>query len=532
MKNLSKSENGSALLFAVLTLTIVLLIGAGVLYNCTTRYNVSSKQVKGWNEALYAAEAGADFGFAEIRKIISTGCQTSGTTCFSTTFNNDSATWSSSAAPTPGPAYKTASALTFGQNNSQSATVTIDAFTTTNAFPCYRIRSVGTATLSGLRRIGMDDRLMSQADTTNHFVNGSKTRGSGDSLVRKIDFAYDHFLATYGDGDGNSKSLQTVSSPQVTRRIEMIAVPQWAFTGALKATGSFDGPGASGWVDSYDAKNGAYSFVADNPASPLYSYSQNGNVAVGTSSFSEGGPIYGNVTTDGGNVTHSGTSISGTIDNNVPFTIPPLLKPTYPTGYSSASSGSATISPGGASGNSNFYVISGSSSNLTINAYTSGGKTYETRVTIVVNGDLGNVSIAKGVVAQIFFTGDFSAKGTNIDNNNVDGSWSGVYQYDGTATPPASTLVSRAGALQFYGVSPTDGSYQSISIKSPGDFWATVYAPNANMSMTGNPDVYGAIVVHNFTGNGNTGFHYDMEINQVGGIPIDYQLASYMEDIR
>ena len=531
MKKISTFETGSALLFAILTLTIVLIIGAGVLYNCTTRYNVSSKQVKAWNEALYAAEAGADFGLAEVRKIISTGCQTSGTTCFLTTFNNDSSTWSLSAAPTPGPAYRTTNAITFGQNNSQSATVTVDAFTTTRAFACYRIRSVGTATLSGLPRIGMDDKLMSQADTTTHFVNGSATRGSGDSLVRKIDFIYDHFLATYGDGDGNSKSLQTVSKPQVARRIETVAVPQWSFTGALKASNSFDGPGSAGVVDSYDSKNGAYTFVANNPSSPLYSDSQNGDVSVGSATFSEGGPIYGNVTTSGGNVTHSGNSISGTIDNNVPFTTPALLKPTYPTGYTSTSSGNATISPTqgiGTSGNPNFYVISGDSNSLKINAYSNAGKTYETYVTVVVNGALGKVNIAQGVVAQIYFTGDFSAKGNEIVNNNVDGTWTGIYQSDGVTT---SSLVSRAGALQFYGVSPTDGSYQAINIQSPGSLWATVYAPNGNITITGNPDWFGAIVCHNFSGNGNTGFHYDKEISG-SGIPLDYQLASYIEDIR
>ena len=50
------------------------------------------------------------------------------------------------------------------------------------------------------------------------------------------------------------------------------------------------------------------------------------------------------------------------------------------------------------------------------------------------------------------------------------------------------------------------------------------------MSMIGNPDIFGAIVCNSFTGNGNTGFHYDKEI--INSIPIDYQVASYIEDIR
>ena len=49
--------------------------------------------------------------------------------------------------------------------------------------------------------------------------------------------------------------------------------------------------------------------------------------------------------------------------------------------------------------------------------------------------------------------------------------------------------------------------------------------------MIGNPDIFGAIVCNNFTGNGNTGFHYDKEIANMG-IPIDYQVASYVEDVR
>jgi len=97
---------------------------------------------------------------------------------------------------------------------------------------------------------------------------------------------------------------------------------------------------------------------------------------------------------------------------------------------------------------------------------------------------------------------------------------------DGTA----STNYSRAGHMQFYGISPTDGSTQTINVTPPGNLWATFYAPSASMSMIGNPDIFGAIVCNSFTGNGNTGFHYDKEI--INSIPIDYQVASYIEDIR
>src|SRR6266446_5749426 len=307
---LERTNTGSTILCALCTILIISVIGANVLLNCTTRYNVSSKQVKGWKEALYAAEGGGDIAFSEVRKLLSSP---------STAFLH-SGGWTTTA----GPSYSNGP-YSFGQNNSLSANVTVDQLTATlSGQPqfYYRIRSQGTATLLGLPRVGMDDRM------------DNVTRG--DSLLRKIDFKYDHFKATYGDGDGNGKVIQSVPNPQITRRIETIAVPQLAsFTGGLEVGNAFAGPGHAGLIDSYNSKNGAYpgKSIAANPVPPgdpnykYYIYSRQGNVSVGTASFTDWGPIYGNVTTNGGNVTSSSAQISGTIDNSVPFTIPPLVIP-------------------------------------------------------------------------------------------------------------------------------------------------------------------------------------------------------------
>ena len=62
------NKRGNVLLCAVCTIFIISLIAANVLLNCTTRYNQASNQVRSWNEALYAAESGADIAFNEIRK--------------------------------------------------------------------------------------------------------------------------------------------------------------------------------------------------------------------------------------------------------------------------------------------------------------------------------------------------------------------------------------------------------------------------------------------------------------------------------
>src|SRR5678815_700428 len=65
-----QNERGNVLLCALCTIFIVSLIAANVLLNCTARYNQASNQVRSWNEALYAAESGADIAFAEIRKTL------------------------------------------------------------------------------------------------------------------------------------------------------------------------------------------------------------------------------------------------------------------------------------------------------------------------------------------------------------------------------------------------------------------------------------------------------------------------------
>src|SRR5205807_7973093 len=140
-----------------------------VLVNCTTRYNVTSKQVKAWKEALIAAEAGGDIGYAECRKTI-------GDPNVSAIFTNDG--W---AVPSPAPANLTwtKSVPAFGQGGSLRSTVTVDVLPATNVNPpstnnYYRIRATGTASVLGLRRTGMDDRM------------SLTTRG--DSLLCKIDF--------------------------------------------------------------------------------------------------------------------------------------------------------------------------------------------------------------------------------------------------------------------------------------------------------------------------------------------------------
>jgi len=474
-----KSEEGSVLICVLSTILILSLIAGNVLFSCITRYNAASGQVRGWKESIYAAEAGGDLAYAEIRKTVSDP-----THAFSTWTNTGT-----------GYSYSPAA---FGRDN-LTTSAAVDAFyydSTGN--PWYRIRAKGVAPVLGLTRVTMDDRV------------NSGTRG--DSLLRKIDFNYDHFVAAYGpNGDNVGKAIVAVSRPQIARRIELIAAPVTPFDDtAIRALTSFYGPGSAGNVDSYNSKNGPYYFAANNPSDPHYSDSHSGSVALGSADFTVKGDIWGNVSTYSGNVT-AGSRIHGTIDNNVPFTLKPYAMPsTMPLPQASPSrvSGNVSLTPpaAGTSIVPNYYVVSSFSGNLTVNQV----GTAQTYVDIHVTGDItGSIDVKPNVHVKVYFDGNVSVKARDIINE------SGI-----------------AGDLQFYGISPIDpAATQSIDIDSPGNFSATFYAPSADFHINGNPDVTGAIVCKTFYENGNASWHYDRALNAVGERP-DYRIASYVEDMR
>jgi hypothetical protein len=556
MRALTQNGNdGNVLLCALCTIVIVSFIGASVLINCTRHYNITAKQLKGWKEALYAAEAGGDAGFDEVRKALDP---------INLPFIADGWTTAPSPAPTPGPAWtKTISG--FGQGASLSTTVTIDKLTDNtgtipSTTPYYRIRSVGTARLYGLPRTGLSDKFFASGP---NFVANSASRGVGDTLLRKIDFKYDHFKATYGDGDGNNLGSSPVTYPQIIRRIELVAVPKYyVFGGALRVVNAFNGPDTPGFVDSYNSKNptnpnpsspqvinndipgpNTTSYYGSNPSNSTYlADAHDGDVSVAAKNFIEGGPIWGDVTTNGGNVTHSGYQISGTIDNNVPFTIRPLPAPDT-TGFINTNAGTQTITANSTSDSApTGFVFSGIGGSVTIKNGNASDPTFPyAYAKIVVNGDItGKITVEKGVTAEIWFTGNMRVKGEDLDNQNVDrGTQTANPGIVGIPPLIPPTLAddpnpSRVGHMKFFGISPTvSGTTQTIEIDSPGNVFATFYAPSADISLTGNVDVFSAIVGRSFSGNGNAGFHYDKALNQVQiGVVTDYQIASYVEDVR
>src|SRR3982751_1223302 len=331
-------EEGNVLICALCTILIISLIGANVLHNCTIRYNLSSSQVRSWKESLFAAEAGGDIAYAEVRKTVLDPTQA---------FTD----WTNSGTEHVSPV------TTFGANNLVTSTVVDSFYTDPAGNPWFRARSRGTAPVMGLARAGLDDRM------------GAGTRG--DSLLRKIDLHNDHFIATYGpNGDGVGKAIVAVANPQITRRIEQITAPITPFEAAIKAAGTFYGLGSAAYVDSYRSSVGPYDpSVKNNPSDPRYLDARSGTVEINSAIATIQGSIFGNLYTNGGTVTKKTTSVSGVIDNNVPFSLNDLEMPNSATWNYVASPNAVTpntvIDPpivggvprAGTPGSPNYYLI-------------------------------------------------------------------------------------------------------------------------------------------------------------------------------
>ena len=496
-------EEGNVLICALGAILILSLIGANVLRNCTTRFNVSSSQVRSWKDSLMAAEAGGDIAYAEVRKIITAGVPTGFPNTLPDGVVNDPSHafhgWTKSGSKYSSPV------TTFGSNNLTTSTV-VDNFysdpATGNRW--YRARTRGTAPVNGLPRTGMDDRM------------GAGVRG--DSLLRKIDFRTDHFIAAYGrDGDGVGPTVTPVPNPQITRRIEQISAPVTPFEVAIKTTGSYYGLGSAAQIDSYNSKDGPYVFVANNPASPRYKDARSGSVAIGSAVAPDAvnGMLYGNISTNGGTILPN-QYITGTVDNNVPFTIPPFHMPTdlpppqaAPTTVIDSNTPTSITPPAtGTPQAPTFYLLStlATGCQLILNPV-SGNDTY---VAIRITGDLkGKVTVKNKVHVKVFVNGNIDIKARDVDNESH-----------------------LAANLQYYSISPTDPTtVQFIHIAPPGDFAATFYAPSADVVLNGNPDLIGAIICKTFYGNGNTSWHYDRALDTEGDA-VDYRIVSYVEDIR
>jgi len=492
--------SGNTLLVAVLLLAVLSFIGATVLQTVSSRYDYSQKAI-GWAEALNAAEAGVDFGFAHC------GWNVSGQPAWTGWKKYDSATsnWITVTDATDANSEIAAGRrviydlpagshlLSGGEGTTNlwyHVEVDSPASYLISGNRWYRIRATGYAGLTGMAR------------SNNDSPDGARTH---NEMLRKYDLRLDHFIKRYGDYAHAAGASVTVS-PQATRRVEVTAQPQTPFSRAIVASAPSGNPVSVPIVDSYDSTDTIHY------AGGLYnSSSRNANTQVGVnasvyinapiSSFNA--TLYGSLETNGGSVA-GGNNISGTINNNVTLTIPAVTAPTWAVTASGPAPATITAGTTASPSHGSYSSVNG----ITV-ALPSGQTTGEAN--IYVTGDVtGGITVPAGATLKIWFEGNFSMKARDIDNHN-----------------------NNAANLQLYGIDPPAGQTRSFSIGSgnPGYTYFTLDAPGYDFSVNGNPDFVGAYIVKTLSGNGNTSWHYD-EALASAGMATGYKRAMWVEDPR
>ena len=98
----------------------------------------------------------------------------------------------------------------------------------------------------------------------------------------------------------------------------------------------------------------------------------------------------------------------------------------------------------------------------------------------------GNGSIVASGPVTIYVTGaiDITGNGITVPDNH-----------------PANLLLISTGSA-------------SVKIAGNGSFYGGIYAPDSNVTSTGNGDIFGAIVSKTFTQGGNSAFHFDLAMKE------------------
>ncbi|MHC4727376.1 MAG: DUF7305 domain-containing protein [Planctomycetota bacterium] len=147
-------------------------------------------------------------------------------------------------------------------------------------------------------------------------------------------------------------------------------------------------------------------------------------------------------------------------------------------------------------------------------------------ITPADSGQYGNISLASSNTAGIlevdggdvvlYITGDINLGNTceiivrddstltiYIDGNILSGNGASI----GTENPTKDALT-----IQLYG---TGTGAQSFDIKAKNEWTGVIYAPDADVDLYANGDIYGAIVANNFELKSGGNYHYDEALREV-----------------
>lgn len=513
MKAKPHSQRGSVLLMTMIMVGLLALSIASYYQNLTPKFR-GSYQGAAWHEALHGAEAGADYA---LRQLNSWAGNLTDPDAYQWTSNGWSYTSALYSTNGERSLTDTQRPVLGGQSNVRVTRITADVYTRENfgsspsLTPWFRIRSTARADLPG-EYVSADSR---------------------DIQLRRMKLA-----AKTGSG---------AADPNVTRTVEIIARPRYAFNRAIVTLNNLSLGNSSTWqVDSFDSQDSTKSApgtaaggIYPGVGSPMVQ--PNGSIASAkanpTSSpygpliAGNGATVLGNVQTNGGddpsttafenvsgNTGMDQTRITADYNDNISIPVAPTWTSWTYQGPDPGNSAGAFVT--GTKAAPTRYAITGNLGSFGVTAPATGTGYIE----IIVTGDLatGNggrsgITIPPNVYAKIWVNGDIDFGNGNINSDNQSSKVASHLTVFGTGVggtvtnPGDTTFLATGNASEILGL----------------------YAPSYSATLSGTVNTTGAFVVKNFTisGGGNGGFHYDEALGK-GGVVAGWEVASNFEDTR
>jgi hypothetical protein len=463
-----------------MTVFVLSLLAAEVVRLVSAKYQ-NALQTSVWQEALLAAESGVDIAIMELRKSLYPSPNHAWEN-WNNVPGNGITSYELSTIPNAGLA---GTPMTIEVNVDAPAQLIDPA----NAWQYYRIRATGTMPITGPVRASDNKQ---------------------DTRLRRLSLRWERFT-------NGILSAHSISSPQVSRRVEAIVKPVSSFNEAIMSVGVVDLTNQSIVIDSYDSRD------PDKSTNGLYDVAkrqQNGDIATDGQLIEAGyAQIYGDVATNAGTVSGAAnvTGVERTDFYQEPI---PVGAPSWtsfnPTPVTVTDTTALNASATSGSPASRYRVSAISlegNKTLTLAGNPDGSKTFiEVYVTgnISINGNA-QIIVQPGVSAKIYFAGNVDIIGNgvlNSDNQPLD--------------------------LQLFGIQPPTGSNYHVNLGGNAQISAALYAPNHDVSVNGsgtNGHVYGSLIGKSVTMTGVTNLHYDEALGAAGFIN-SYKIVSWFEDNR
>jgi hypothetical protein len=544
MKIRSTHRQGSVLVIALLTITILTMICATSLYITSQNANATT-QTTSWQQALTGAEAAVDQAMNALDRNAS-GDPGAWTGWYTITGSLPNAKPTNTTTPATGkPAvgqynyYVPPSLSLQGEaSNTMNMWVTIDPVSSTfmsNGQQAYRVRATGVVAAPGPAR-----------------VSNQKL----DNDLRKISLRFDR------------NAGGTVTTPQASRTIEVIAQPAAGSTSTLGivSRNAFTMGGSSDFIDSFNSTNPLYSINGHyvngqyvggqyDTTIPPGSEGSHGDVGILNSTGSNlnnGGQIYGNLTYSGPAVQGKTKNVYGTISTPFNATVPSVSAPNWPAGSYSTALPATQGNVITIQGDPNASPPTGTASNP-LRYQVSSIALSGTNQSIIVQSPIDPTTkqpLPGYDNVQIWVTGttvDSNGNSLSITGNNagitLDSNANVKFYVQGNIDIAGNGIFNQSNSaanLWIYGISPTDGSNPILQIAGNGSFIGVVDAPAYDTTYSGSGShggnntysFIGAVIANTLTITGNGSLHYDEALKSLlpNLGPTTYSYASWFED--